>query len=677
MAESLFLRGYAAKILLEASEVPDDAFDKNRYYKLEVGSKSDGSTCTYSAKSDSGSMLVSSPRLAIRGLDTSEALSSEQGASVAFSGDSAIAVDLVARIRPMDRLRIEITNGSGWRLAFDGFVSEETKRRSSTLETYSSDFTLSASGLWKLLSQSWFNWQGILQPSYDVYKLQAGKSLYKWLSDNAQKLPPQDIIRAFIETALSLVELRTGEGPIQAGKFFQFGTGEEWASAFGIAYPYPVNTLPYWKGPLTGMIHNMAQPDIHECFCTYRSSGDVERPTIIYRPRPFPGEPGSDSQWNNLTLHRIVDEPAAKSISETRSDGQHPNAFHWAVGSTTDSGYTEIEQKTMRGCFVDVRSIKRYGFSMRECGSSLPTLSLIRDGNKQRYVDDVVEIMRRIAYQEAPLPEMWNRAVQLPLRPGIRPGDVVEEYSSGRAWTGYVVSVRHRISASPWNGATTVQLVRCLPCTFEEYPAKCRERVQIEYRAYWGPETSGGADAKQIAVSRRTPIDPSDPNQQPIAGVPWGSGILAAAKNRGVPPWVLAHVAQVESSFGANPNTEVKGGFMQFEKDTANGLNALGYDKPFNWETAKADPAASLDAGAWYASYCKKKVDGLAPASLTEDQRWQWALYGYNRGPSKLTQNGPAQGWQFSPADKSMTQYGIYWGPGAMEQAKAEYGGLK
>lgn len=673
---ALYLPGYALRLLLEASVVPSDPGDDTRYYKLEAAMDSGAARCRYSAKDSSGTLRSSTPTLGLKLIDTNETLGSDQNAMLAFNGGAELAKDLVERTRSMDRLRIELTSGTGWRLAFDGFLTASARRSMSAPEHFSSEITLSAGGLWKFLAQSLFNWQGAIQPGYDVFLTPAGNNLFKKLAEH-QTMPGQEIIRAFIETALSLVELKTGEGLIQPGKFFTFGTGKEWQSAFDIGYPMPAKTLPTWRGTLAGMIQLMAQPDIHECFATYRSVDGRERPTIIFRPRPFPGAEGDDAGWEALTVHTLKDEPAAKTIMANRNDGQHPNAFHWAQGSSSDSSFTDYEQKILRGFMVDSRSLKRYGYAARPVTSTMPPLSQIQKDQRGKFVDTVQDIMQRIAYQEAPLPELWTRTIQLPLRPGIHAGDVVEEYSSGVPWTGYVSTVHHRLTADPWGGSTNIGMVRCLQCTAKDYPKKVRALVAIEFKKYTAPTVSGAADAATMQLSRKTPIDTNNPAAQPVANVPWGKGILEAAKARGVPPWVLAHACHIESAFGTHPNTIDKGGMMQFTRTTANDLNNQGYDKPFNFEIAKSDPERSLDAAAWYLAKIRKQVDGQMPSNLDDNAHWAWTLYGYNRGPSAALVDGMAQGWEFSAADKATTQHSIYWGLGPVQQARAQFGGLQ
>lgn len=669
----LHLKGYAVRIFLEASLVHGDKADDARYYRLEAATDASARECVFSTvertyETDFG----------VRGIDTVETLSSEQGATITFNGGAEVAREVIKRARPMDRLRIEITNGSGWKLAFDGFLSAMAKRMMSAPEQYGNDITINAGGLWKLLAQSWWNWQGVIQPGYDVSLTDAGKNLNEWLSRH-HKLPAEQIIRAFIEAGLSMIELSTAEGKIQperGGKygFFQWGSGNDWKSAFSLAYPMPYNTLPSWRGPLVGMIQMMAQPDIHECFCTYRDDGVVERPTIIFRPRPFPGKPGDDDGWKALTVHKLENEPSAKTVMAMRNDGQHPNAFH--CGSSSDSGLKDLEQKILRGTVVDMRSLKRYGYASRPVASTLPPLSQVHKDDRGQFIDDILEVMTRIAYQEAPLPEMWTRTIQLPLRPGLHPGDVLEEYSEGVPWTGYISTVRHSFAADPWRGSTTVGVVRSLQCTAEEYPDKVRELVAIEFKPYVVPSIAGAADQNMVRTAICHPVNPAVASQQPVANVPWGRAFMDAAAARGVPAWALAHMGHIESRFGAVSAPQALG-FMQFLPGTANDLNNQGYDKPFSAAIAARDPERSIDAAAWYLAQQRKTVDRFCPATLSDDERWAWAVYGYNQGLGVDASRPISSGWQFSPADKALTEYRIYWGPGAMQQAKATFGGLK
>ena len=666
---SLYYKGYAVRLLLEASCVDGDSVDGSRYYKLEAAMRDGGKACAYSAKGSSGAVQTSNPILALRSVDTGESLSSDQTATLTFNFGSEMARDLSERIRPMDRLRVEFTNGGAWLLAFDGFVSVDVRRATSTPDSYSGDVTIQAQGLWKFLSQSWFNWQGAIQPGYDVFLTSAGDNLYRRLAQYAS-LPGEDIIRAFIETALSLSKLKTSEGLIQPGGFFEFGTGTDWASAFDIAYPMPAKTLPSWRGPLVGLIQMMAQPDIHECFCAYQKVSTRERPTIIHRPRPFPGKDGDDAGWNALVVHNLANEPASRTIMANRTDAMHPNAFHWAQGAASDSGLKDYEQKILHGFMLDERSLGRYGYSARPVSSTMPPITTVPTDKRGKFLDRVQEIMERIAYQEAPLPELWTRTIQLPLRPGIHPGQIVEEYSMGRCWTGYVSTVHHRLNADPWAGMTTIGLVRCYPCTAKEYPAKIRALTRISFKPYTAKAVCGAYESEDVKTARVTPIDPDKPALKPKDGIPFGTAISNHAKAYGIPPWVLAHNCRAESGFGTKAGNG--GGIMQFTKTTADGLNALGYGKPFSYAKAQSDPEASLDAAAWYIAYCNKKV----PASLDETRRWAWTLYGYQQGPTALSTDGPAQGWNFTPSQSSSDEAKNQWGLPAITKGKSQYGGL-
>lgn len=662
------------QVLLEASILDSDPNDAKRYYKLEAGFGGVEKTCKYSAKDSSGTLKSSAPLLGVTALDTSESITSEQTANLVFNGSAVLAVDLAKRVRPMDRLRVTINRGNGNTLAFDGFISGITTKASSSPEGYSTQFTLSAQGLWKFMLQSWFNWSGAIQPGYDVFQTEAGKSLWKTLS--VAKLDAQDIIRAFIETALAMAELKTKEGVIKPGTFFELGTGKEWKSAFGLSYPLPANTLQTMRGPLAQIIQTMTQPDIHECFCTYRLKDGVGKPTIIFRERPFPGKENDDTNWLALAVHRLKSEPAAKTISASRNDSQHPNAFHWAQGSTTTTGLSQLETKILYGCWVDDLSLKRYGYAARPVAPSLTPLTAVGKDEQPKFLGYVQDIVQRLAYQDAPLPETWNRTIQVPLRPGIRPGDALEEYSTGRAWTGYVVGVQHRLSADPWQAYTTVTMIRCLPCAFEEYPAKVRSLVKIVYRPYYTPNVSGAADPKTVLAARKLPFDPTIPAAAPVAGINYGAGIITAAKARGVPSWVVAQTLKSESGFGVMA-AEGAAGIMQFRKTTANDLNSQGYDKPFSYEIAEKDPAASLDAGAWYLAKMKRELDKAMPSIYDDNYKWSWAMRAYNKGLTNTLNTGRDNNWAFPDSDKATNEYKNYWGPDAAQRGQAQFGVLQ
>jgi hypothetical protein len=693
---NVYYRGYAVRILVEASKIQGDAHDKARDYRLEVGmgAGNDSSSCRLTYQAATGKLTTIRPVLSVGQLDTTESISSVQSANLNLSGASEVAALLRDRILPMDRVRIEITNGTEWRLAFDGFVSSESYRASSTPDSVSASFSISCSGLWKLLQQSWFNWHGVIEPGYDMKVGSEGQKLFVKFGKEPV-MPPQEVIRYFIEAALALVKLETSDGRIGANGFFSLGSGKLWQSAFDIAYPLPVATLPSWKGPLSGLIQELAQPDIHECFVSYRKIGEREKPVLVFRPRPYPGagpkkkdDPdvvsapteqdsqemmaGDDANWKALPLHRIKDEPLAKSVMHQRSDHTHPNAFHWS-NSSSDTAIKEYEQKLRYGYRIDTKSLDRFGYSARPVASTLPSISFVPEGSRKPFVDKMARLVERIAYQEACIPYLWSRTVQLPLRPGIHPGEVVEDWSLGVPWTGYVSTVEHRIAANPWTGQTTLTMVRCIQCKAEDYPSKMRSHVAIEHRSYVATNFAGAASDEETRASQRNPSLVAES----YAGVPYGRAILFSAAAYGIPPWVLAHVASAESGFGSHPQTAERGGIMQFTTQTANGLNQAGYPKPFNRSKAVADPELSIDAAAWYLSTLNKRITSAMPIMMTDTQKWAWTIYGYNRGGSAAVSHGKDTNWTFTAEDKATPQYKNEWGPEAVDKGKATYGRLQ
>jgi hypothetical protein len=680
----LFVKGYAVHVLVEASLVDTDPLDKTRYYKLDatIGSDLVAKVCSLTTKAADGKDTTLKVPLAVTGVDTSEALTSDQSAGITFSGASVVATALKDRVRCMDRVRIELTDGKEWSLGFDGFVNQESSKLTSTNDRYSTSFSISASGLWKFLSQSWFNWQGAIQPGYDFATTKAGDTLFRKLAENPSQ-PAQNIIKLFINAALGIVKLKTAEGQIRPGKFFEFGIGTDWTSAFDLAYPLPVTTLPTYKGPLSGIIGELAQPDIHECYATYRKFGDTWKPTIIFRPRPYPGGPGDDAGWKALKVNKIKDGPVGKTIMDSRNDGQHPNAFHWSGSSASDAGLTEFQMKLLHGFKVDQRSIDRYGYSARPVGSTLPPLSMVKKDNFTPYITTIQNLMLRVAYQEAPMPELWTRTIQVSMTPGIHVGEILEDWSTGVPWTGYVSTVSHRIHADPWGASTNIGMVRCVQCEAKDYPDIVRGLVQIETRQYVVANTGGAKSLDGVKSAQRGAIDSTC--AQPVAGFPFGTGIIKAAHNYGVPPYVLAQVIKCESSYGMNKTHPGGGGgigIAQFLASTANGLNAMGYPNTFNSSLAASNDCLSIDAAAWYLSYLMKRI---ATAGLTfsnsfpdpESQFYAWVLYAYNKGEGNATTQGPAQAWAFSPIQRAFVEWKTYWSPFQVKNASMAFAGLK
>jgi hypothetical protein len=675
----LFDKGYSARILVEASTVDGDPIDKTRYYKLDatVDSAQVERVCSLTTKGSDGANTTVKLPLGVTAVDTSESLTGEQGAGLAFAGASHVAEELIQRVRPMDRVRIEITSGDEWEIGFDGFVSQESVKNTSTADRYSTAFSISASGLWKFLQQSWFNWQGAVQPGYDFMATGAGDRLYRKLAENPSQ-PAQNVIRMFINAALGIVKLKTQEGNIRPGNFFEFGEGRDWSSAFDLAYPLPVATLPTYKGPLAGIIGELAQQDIHECYVTYRKKGDRWKPTIIFRPRPFPGGPGDDAGWKALRMHKIKDGPVGKSVMASRNDGQHANAFHWAKSANSDSGLDAFQTKLLHGFKVDQRSIDRYGYSARPVASTLPPLSMVKTDKFTPYITTVQNMVQRVAFQEAPLPELWTRTIQLSLTPGIHVGEVVEDWSSGEPWTGYVSTVNHRIHADPWSGSTSIGVVRCLQCEAPDYPKAVLGLVKIETRQYVVANTAGAKSLDEQKDAQRGAIDVTC--AQPLNGIPYGTGIKKAARAHGIPPYVLAHCLMCESTLGVRKSGGNGGGIAQFLAGTANSLNGEGYPNTFNHALAQSNDCLSIDAAAWYLASIKQKIltsvfpDGFPDFQI---QLYSWVLYGYRKGLTDAVTTGKAREYKWGPPLTHDAEYARYWSPLAVKGASQTYAVLE
>lgn len=708
---NVFHRGYAVRFILEAATLPDAPLDENRYYKVDATVAEDAvdGVAQVLQGGPNGETLTRLP-VALRMLETRDDLNSQQAATLFLAGGSPLAELLRQRVRNMDHLRIELSMGTGWRLAFDGFVSMSQRTLRSGAAVYANDLTIQGRGTSMILDQSWFNWQGAIRPAEDVFTGAAGQSLYQQLTAKASMTAPE-LIKAFLSAGTGILKVRAGDEPIFPGDFFEFATGGDFQSAFDTAYPFPAMTYVSYQGPLWGLVRELAEPDLHECFFTYRDNGSGrEKPTLIFRPRPFPGAVGDDGGWKALPVHTLdASRPVAKSIMAERQATPHFNAFHWACAEA-DSSFGDQGSKMLFGFWVDQHSIDRYGYAAKPVATMLPPLGAVGD-KKKPWIDTMQKLVERVAYQEAPMPELLSRSLQLPGWFGVHPGEVLEDYSDGEPVTGYLSTVSHRFTASPFTVVTTLGVVRAYPSTAETYPDRVRRIVDIQRVPYVVGTANGSAPDQQLAAvqTAKPPANCACAGTHPsMPNVPYGQLIVQSAKAKGLPPWVLAHLLRCESSIGANPGMNTPGasgdlGIAQFTPIAVKDLYNLGYRNadgsafthPLVTDLAAAqgngvlDPCLAIPAAAHYLQFISGKVrdaglyqdlaavgGGYAGGTFLEDSLYAWTLYGYNRGWPTALLNGKDQHWVFSQADRAFQQFLTYWGNAAVQNGRATFGGL-
>ncbi|MBI3131478.1 MAG: transglycosylase SLT domain-containing protein [Acidobacteria bacterium] len=634
-------RGVRVEVLLQSTFAEDDR-ERSRAYRLEVDSAK-GSVLRFESNGTQELKGASG----LWELETEESLE-VQRARLSFAS-SELARLLFARLEPQDHLRIVFSDGMRRSVAFDGFISGFEDGLQMHPQGLQASLTLESLGLRKILDQAIFNWQAALSPADDQSFTADGQTLYRALQGDGR--PPQEIVRAFLEAWFKPhAKLEIGEGKLEPGNWFRLAEGRDWSCAYDAKFPLAYQLLyQAWGSSLWELFTSLAEPDLHECFVTYAGEAGEERPTLVFRPRPFPGAEGDDAAWSALPVRKLgVDgAPGATAVLRSRSDRQRANAFHWAWTGFTDRSTSAFAAKAQLGWWADRKAIARYGFAAKQVVTQLLPSGGGDDPNVRGYLEGVEALLKRVAYQEAPLHQLESQSRSYPLMTGIRPGMVVEDHSGGIPTTGYLASVSHRLR---WDrerieATTHLGLVRALPgATVETYPREVRARLALERIPYLKPRE---IQAAQDGASAPPKAQSQGPAQ--AGGVPYATAIQAAAAKQGVPPAVLAAILKQESGFNRmarNPDSSAAG-IAQFLKGTADDMGRRGCRNPDGTPFTAADrldAEKSIHAAAWY---LKDIAGALEAKGLPKDhpEFWGWVAYGYNRGPGAAAGNGSALGW--------------------------------
>jgi murein DD-endopeptidase MepM/ murein hydrolase activator NlpD len=460
-----------------------------------VGDRPDGST-TYTLELDgtkasfkgtmAGVALASDFPCDLLGLSTEENLRGHRASvNLALGGAGGV---LRQMIEAQDSLRIELNVGEGWVLAFDGFISSIGWSKSSSPQGISWRASLQAEGLHKILGQQWMNWQGVIRATGDKLFTRGGAMLCAELALHPYAPPDQVLELLFKHGVSGLLDVTIRGAKAELGTWFQLGSAVDsryWQTAWGLALTSSRAWYFNQSGPLWQIMAGLSEPDLHELFVTYmrRKTDNVEVPTVVYRPKPFPGAKGDDANW--LALDKIIlgqeDNRRAISIESSKNDGDRCNAFFWTASSASDMNPDTFFGQTHVDYFVDEASIRKYGFSSRRVTTTLTA------GAKDKAPVDMLTvtypaIVERAAWQDAPLPFLWNQGRTYPILPGPRVGWVLEDYSDGTVFTGYITGVSHRIDSAliGFRASTTLTVVRGLEgVTRETYPDKARSFVKL------------------------------------------------------------------------------------------------------------------------------------------------------------------------------------------------------
>ena len=606
----------------------------------------------------------------------------DQTCSLTFQS-TPVVQKFLSHVRTNDHVRVEAALvGSRMRLIHDGFVSPVRQSRMGSTNSIEMGAVIESRGLKKLLQQSVYNWQGTMAVGQDVKLAAEAFAAYHELMKNGVKNPPHIVMQQFINIALGTalkLKIRAtdssdgseggstdGSIAIKAGEFFDFGPPfTSYYTPSGI-FPNSANIIYQgWQGPLWGILQQLVEPDLHELFLRYGGEIGKEKTIIVHRPIPFP-DGLKNEDWETIAASPWVsgklDDPdiqfrgGASAITSQLSDHRRVNAFHWSPPSFMDASTTVGWAKLTFGWYLNEPGAARYGFAPREVTSRLIPV----EGD---YIEMILAILYRVAVQDSPLHLLETWTLQFP-RPlfGMRPGEVLEDWSTGKPCTGYIQSVTHNLNFAP-NGlsaSTHVTMDRVkVGARADNYAAQVTALVQPTLKHY--QMSAGQKSALQQAQDGHIgqPVTPFKPLGAPDAsGIPLALLINRYALSNDVSPAALAAILQHESGIGRNPAAYKKNpsstalGIGQFLKSTADGSDLAGCMNPDGsgrfTSADRLNDEKSINATAYYMNKIGGRLQaaGLSP---TSPDYYTWVAYAYNQGAAAAATQGVAMGWTMGP----------------------------
>lgn len=656
--------------------------------------------------------------VALRALETYEDVSGMQRCSLSFSL-GVMGKVFATRLNLNDRVRLEIGNGSTWSLAFDGFVGTVSESQDSNMVGYSDDFSLTADGVLHFFAQPFFNMRGLLTATADAYATKDGadegkssKMLFFEELGNSQDVSTTEVVKKFIAAGARPLAVRGAKSGarFRPGSFFDFAKGGDFSSWADMRLMLPWQTLLNQGGSIWGMVDSVAEPDIHEVWFTYRDFDGTEKPALVHRPLPFPGAPGGDTDWYNLkgTLVEVGKPdgfwPAPEQRSRTYNRSGITNVFSWS-GWNSDNSDAAAFALLQAGYWVVERSMERFGFHSRAVGLRTPAISA--GMTQDQWMDRNLKMVERVAYQDGPLPWMYDYDATFQLMPGVRPGCPFTDWSMPKPWTGYIRSVTHRISADPWSTKTTLGITRAVPdSTFDTYPDACRALMKpqgVKQKAFAPPSGENGGSEKRGTSKSNYGLSGVGPCSAPAANIRFGLAIQKAAARFSVPAWALAWVLARESDIGLNvKDNGSHWGIGQIGPAAATDIATLipGFTHEDARDPCKAIPGVaaymklcagdviqagyypwsrilainSPDYAAWMASEGRSAQIGSAlPSKILDRHFWELVFCCYNQG--RGNQNAIASnGWHYTASLKLKEEYVKgYWGRGVVENAYRQF----
>lgn len=456
-----------------------------------------------------------------------------------------VGASLRKRILPHDLLRVEIFDASTrtWRCAFDGHLVNIQWSKQSDPGSYHWRMDISAQGLQKIFSEQWLDWQSMVRATdtKGFNPASKGFSFFKELADVKGDLPISELVKKFIIGAVDqFLEFGVRGQRAGNGRTFQVASNladpkvaaRDWQTAWNV-FIFPTQS---WylqaRGAIWGLLAGLSEPDVHEFFISYDRDGSAtefrEIPTIVFRPRPWPGPPAravtakvngdpvdDDSLWRDLDV--LITGlpgslPAAFSVGTSRNDSVRSNHFFISLAGAADTSPNDLSfTRTALGFRVDEGLVKRYGFSSRQ-------VSL---GNYLQRMDNyyffiLPSLLDRVAWQEAPLPFLLDQTRSFPLIPGVHVGSVLQDHSESQdaPTTGYIISVAHSISGNgkSLRAETVIGTTRAIEgVTAEGYPAAVRKLVDLKNVSFVSASEVDKANKTYAAAEHSQPAAVNPP----------------------------------------------------------------------------------------------------------------------------------------------------------------------
>lgn len=560
------------RLVLSSLERPEDSA---RAYAVIVDPSSDASSGIYLDglpwdseffSGEDGSPPFHVPgSLGLVSLKTQETMQNHSASVSLVLGEVGSA--LRKRVLPQDPLRIEFLDPATgrWACGFDGFLTNVQWSRQSSPGSYHWRMDLAGQGLQKLLSEQWLDWQSMIR-AVDNKSMVGSKGFgfYKELDNLKGDVPVSELMRIFIRGAVDeFLEIGVRGTRVGSGRTFQVSPRKrDWQTYRDLAVLPTQQWYLMQRGPIWGLLAGLSEGDVHEFFITYDQDPNSldefrEIPTIVFRPRPWPGPPGSavtakdaekvddNSLWPNLNVvfAGLYGVPAAISVGTSRNDSARANSFFISLSGASDgSAHDLLADKVVLGYRVDENLVKRYGFSSRQvsCGRQYQ--------RPEVYFETILPaILDRVAWQEAPLPFLLDQTRTFPLMPGVHVGSVLQDHSESleAPTTGYIISVAHSLTGSPkgLHASTTIGTTRAIEgVDAEGYPAAVRKLVNLKKVSFLSPAET---EAAMNSFRANTHSQPS-----PVAPQPGADDLFVSnhpeLQDRNPGPGIAANLAHLQ-----------------------------------------------------------------------------------------------------------------------------------